>query len=465
MVGPDDVERIHQAALNLLADPGVRLEHDGVVERLTRAGGQPGHDARVVRFPREFVDELLGLAPRTVRFADLAGHVHQATPGGPSLFWTGAALNWVGPDGSCRPIKTADLADWARLIDGLAGVGGIVGTAIEDVPPAARDFVGLRIMAQNCRKHLRALSFTPGGTEAMRQMARVLAGGASLRDRPVFSMGFTAHGPLRWTHLALDIFARSAGDGIPVMVNGEPVAGASGPVTLAGAAAVGHAEILAGIAVNQVLEPGRPVIHNLGFAHILDMRTATAVTAGPETCLLAALGAALARRCGLPSASWMCSDAMSPDGQAAAETMMAALAHSGAGVNVVWGVGSLESEKAISPVKAVIDDEIVGMVRRFVRGVEVSDQTLAEPLVRRVGIGGEFLGSDHTMEHFRDEFHEPAILCRVTRQNWEEQGRPDLADRARARAETILSADRRPLLDEPAAAELRRIESHYLQLT
>jgi hypothetical protein len=103
---------------------------------------------------------------------------------------------------------------------------------------------------------------------------------------PWFSIGFTAHGPLRWTNLALEVFARSAGHGIPVTVNGEPMAGASAPVTLAGAFAVGNAEILAGIVVNQLLEPGRPVVYNLGLGHVLslalDVVRATGI-AGPSS--------------------------------------------------------------------------------------------------------------------------------------------------------------------------------------
>ncbi|MFW6158548.1 MAG: trimethylamine methyltransferase family protein, partial [Planctomycetota bacterium] len=351
MISTDDARRIHDASLELLEDPGVKLEHDEVCRRVLEAGARPGPDAQVVRFPRDMVDEHVAMAPGRVRFADLAGRVVELGPGDPSRFWTGAALNILDLDGEHREITSDDLADWARLVDGLDQVHAIVGTAMADVPPPHRDFVGLRVMAQNTRKHLRALSFTPTGSEAMREMARVLAPG-HLAETPVLSMGFTAHGPLRWTNLALDIYLRSAGDKIPVTVNGEPAAGVSGPVTLAGALAVGNAEVLAGIVLNQVIEPGRPCIHNLGFSHIMDMKTAVAVTGGPEVCLLATAGAELARLYDLPSCSWMCTEAMIPDEQAALETLFGALTHARANVNVVWGVGQLESEKTISPPKA-----------------------------------------------------------------------------------------------------------------
>jgi trimethylamine--corrinoid protein Co-methyltransferase len=211
----------------------------------------------------------------------------------------------------------------------------------------------------------------------MIEMGKVLSGGKTLKENPVFSVGFTAHGPLRWTSLALRVFKATAGYGIPATINGEPMAGASSPVTLAGTAAVGTAEILSGIIVNQVLEPGRPCFFNLGFAHVMDMRAGFAVTGGPENALLAVAGANLARYYRIPSVSWMCSDSVFYDAQNSLEKMLAAFTHSQARVSVVWGVGSMESEKTISPVQAVIDNEIIGMVKRYLTGFHTDDESIA----------------------------------------------------------------------------------------
>ena len=140
----------------------------------------------------------------------------------------------------------------SRLLQQLENVDGVFGFAMDDIPPRACDVVGLRIIAENTRKHIRALCFTPKGSEMMVEMKKVVG------DYPWFSIGFTAHGPLRWTNLALEIFSKTAGYGIPATINGEPMAGVSGPVTLAGSAAIGTAEILAGIVINQLLEPDAP---------------------------------------------------------------------------------------------------------------------------------------------------------------------------------------------------------------
>ncbi|UCF98995.1 MAG: trimethylamine methyltransferase family protein [Spirochaetaceae bacterium] len=454
----DQIGKIDAAARALLQEPGILLEDEQIYSLVLKSGAKPGAKPLVARLPSALIDDCLARAPREVRFADRRGGLQVVGPDSPSRFWTGAALFYLDKRGF-RSIRQQDLADFARIIDALEQVDVIVGTSTEETPPHQRDFVGFRIMAQNTSKHLRALSFSPRGGEAMIEMARVLAGGGSLKQAPLFSMGFTAHGPLRWTALALGVYRMTAGHGIPVTVNGEPMAGASAPVTLAGAAVVGTAEILAGILVNQLLEPGRPCLFNLGFAHVMDMRQGFAVTGGPENVLLAVTGAQLARHYGLPSVSWMCTDSLHYDAQNALEKMLAAVTHTQAGVSTIWGVGQVESEKTISPVQAVIDDEIIAAVRRYLRGFSTDEESLAVEEVRRVGICGSFLDSDHTFAHFRGEVFLPELLVRAQRMSAGE--RADLVSRAEDRVDAILTAGHKPVLDEASERELLSIEKRY----
>ena len=457
MLKANDIEQLDQAAGDLLLDPGVRIDDEEIAGRLLSCGAKSGIGSGVIRFPREMVKEYLSLAPERFFLADRAGTKREVSPDTESTFWTGAALFYLDQHGF-RLIYQKDLADFSRVIDALSEVDAVVGTSTEDTPPPHRDFVGLRIMAGNTRKHLRALSFTPRGGEAMIEMAKVLSGEKSLKENPIFSVGFTAHGPLRWTALALGVFKATSGHGIPCTVNGEPMAGASAPVTLAGTAVVGTAEILSGIVINQMLEPGRPCFFNLGFAHVMDMKSGFAVTGGPENALLACAGAELARYYRIPSASWMCSDSLFYDAQNALEKSLAALTHAQARVSVVWGVGSTESEKTISPVQAVIDNEIIGMVKKYLAGFRVNDETLALDEIRRVGISGGFLSSEHTLAHFRGAFFEPAVLVRMQRSRGEEE---NVVLRAEKTVERILLSDREPILKKEVEKELLRIEERY----
>jgi len=451
MIAPTDAQQIHDVSLRLLADPGVRLESDAVVAALLAHGAQPAGPAQTVRIPPELVAEALASAPETVHLADRRGGGYDLTPDtAVARIWSSPGLNWHHR-GQVRPFTRDDMAAYARLLDRLPAVDGVFGVAMKDVPPHRADVVGLQVMAANTTKHIRVLCASPAGADALCRMKPVLGEGAW------FSIGFTAHGPLRWTNLSLEIFARTAGHGIPVTLNGEPMAGASAPVTLAGTAAVGNAEILAGLVVNQVLEPGRPCIYNLGLAHVLDMKRGEAVTGGPENHLLAEVSAVMGRFYRLPSCSWVSTEALQCDAQAALEKTVGWKTHLDAGVGLVWGLGQLESEMTVSPAMAVIDQEILDYLARWRRGVEVTDDTLAEAVTREVGAAGEFLSHDHTLRHFRHELYEPRVLWRGKREAWEQLGGPDLQQRAAAAAEPLLAPWPEPLLSEAQSAELARI--------
>jgi trimethylamine--corrinoid protein Co-methyltransferase len=445
----EDVERIHEASLRILDEVGVRLEHDGLVARALAAGARAGHGAYEVRLPPEMVREHLALAPRTVELAARDGTTTVLASDSEPVFWTAPVLYlWTGTER--RPVTSEDLATIARLGDGLEAVQGVMGVAMADVPPLHRDFVGLRMIAEGTRKHARVLCFSPRGMDAVVRMKPVFPG-------PWFSVGFTAHGPLRWTNLALEVFARSAGHGIPVTVNGEPMAGASAPVSLAGAFAVGNAEILAGIVVNQLLEPGRPVVYNLGLGHVFDMRRATAVTGGPENALFARASAALGRFYGLPSSSWVSTESLFEDEQAALETMFGIATHVQEGVSLVWGLGQLESEMTLSFAQLVIDDEMVAYVRRHRRGFAVDEAALALDLVREVGIAGSFLETDHTFSHHRRELFSPRLLNRRPRNACP----GPLHAVAAARVRELLAARPEPTMAEDELSTLLAVEREF----
>jgi trimethylamine---corrinoid protein Co-methyltransferase len=455
LIPPDAARKIHETSLSLLEEPGIRLEHDEICQLLIANGATAGLAADVIKIPRQLVEEALVLCPRQIDLADKAGQAIHLSAEGESSFWSVPGMSiWQG--GVHRLFTSSDMANMSRLLEHLENVSVIFGMAMDDIPPAARDIKGLEIMARNSSKHLRVLCFTPEGATTLKEMKGVVG------SHPWFSIGFTAHGPLRWTRLALDIYRNSAGAKIPVTVNGEPMAGTSGPITLAGSAAVGNAEILAGLVVNQLLEPGRPCIYNLGLAHVFDMRTAIAVTGGPENALLACLSGVMGRFYGLPSASWVSTEAMSPDSQAALEKMFGYYTHMAGGVSAIWGVGQLESELTISPAQAVIDNEMISYVKRFQRGIAVNPESLALELIREVGIGGSFLDSPHTLQKCRTEFFYPSLLCRTRRGQWIEEGGLRLDEKAEKAAEELVKKPVANGLTENQVQELEKISAWHL---
>jgi len=436
---------------------GVRVDDPDIVGLMQEAGATVT-DGCVVHIPEGLVKWGLDRAPRTLRIADRRGNLWTLGPQGGTLVLTGNAL-YITRGRARQELAAADLADLARIVDACANIHGMVGTSIADCPPACRDFVGFRLMAQNTGKHLRPCIYTPQGGRTVVEMAQVLLQGNSLRERPIVSTGFSILSPLHWTALALRVFKQTAGLGVPVMVNSEPLGGATAPVTLAGCLVTGEADTLSGLVINQLLEPGRPCFYNLGFAHVMDMASAMALTGSPENALLQAAGADLARFHGLPCASWMSTESKCMDAQAAFEKMNMGMAHAAAGVNFIWGAGNLESTLAMSPEALVVDDEIAAYFLRYQRGISVDEESLALDVIKSVGISGDFLTSPHTLQHFREVLSRAQLANRRRRADWEAKGARTLEELAQEKVAAILATEPKSYLDAHQEAELRRIEA------
>ncbi len=450
-------ERIHQAALEVLREVGVRVDDPDVVRLLLDAGATVTHE-NVVHLPEKLVKWALRQAPRIVRIADRSSNLWELSPENGTLVLTGNAL-YVTRGRARSELQSADLAELARIVDTCGNIHGMVGTAVTDYPPACRDFVGFRIMAEHTGKHLRPCIYTPRGGRTVIEMAQVLLGGTPLREKPIVSTGFSIMSPLHWTALALGVFRETAGFGVPVMINSEPLGGVTAPVTLAGCLVIGDADTLSGLVINQLLEPGRPCFYNIGFAHVFDMASAIALTAAPESTLLQAGGADLAHYHGLPCASWMSTESMTMDSQAAFEKMMTGLAHATAGVNFIWGAGNLESTLAMSPEALVIDDEIAGYFLRVRRGIEVDTESLALDAIKQVGLGGDFLTIPHTVENYRRVLTRPQMAARCRLSTWESRGARTLEETASEKVHAILAKEPKSYLDHHQRDELKRIEA------
>ena len=452
-------EAIHNASMRILARTGIRVDRPGVVDALVKRGATVGAEPDIVRFPDGVVADLVGTCPSEVRLAGEGGDVQTLNVDGGCCYWPGNALYLVEGD-ECRPMGTVDFTRLTRLVDRLPNVHAMVGIAVSDCPPALRNFATLRLMAQHTGKHLRPVIASSHGIEAVMEMARVLDdGGAEAAHR--VSFGYSVVSPLHWTETALTLIEKTSGAGFPFMLNAEPMAGGTSPVTLAGSIAQANAETLSGIAIAQALEPGRPCFYNGGFAHALDMKSTVALCGSPEVYLMGAASADMARHYNLPCASWVSTEAMTSDAQASLEKMMGFSLHAARGVNLIWGMGQLESQMSISAEQLAIDDEIVGQVERLREGVAVDADHLAEEVLEEVGLGGNFLSHPHTMTWFRSELSEVNLGNRGRREAWDERGSKDMTQVARERVEALLDLEWEPKLDEGKTAELERIDSFW----
>ena len=460
-----DRSRIHETAVRILAEVGIKLHNTAVLAKMLDAGALPDkNDSTRVYLPNAMVRNALAQCPKQFVIRNRMGEETVVKSGGRPLYYSANAITYSrGTSRTVVEVGRRELTDFVRVLDALNHVDGAVGTSIREVLPRHRDFAGFRIMAQNTYKHLRPCIYTPAGAEAILEMADAINGGGALRDNMFFTLGYSIVSPLTWSETALDLFLRTAGHGIPIMINSEPMAGGTSPVTLAGSLALADAEVLSGIVVNQVIEPGRPCIYNAGFAHVLDMGTTLVLTGSPENALLQGAGAEMAAFHGLPCASWALSDSCMLDGQASYEKLTTLLAHTLTNVNMVWGVGNTETSKTISPEAAYIDNELIGGCLRFDKGIQVDEEHLAYDVIKDVCFKGSFLETDHTLDHFREELRSSRLPSRVNRIKWEQQGSLSIEERAQAAVDAILTKEPECYLTGAQMEKLDGIERKWME--
>jgi trimethylamine--corrinoid protein Co-methyltransferase len=279
-------------------------------------------------------------------------------------------------------------------------------------------------------------------------MAAILFGNQTdLASRPIV-FGITGSlTPLKYDARMLEAIMEYAAAGQPLVISSLAIAGATGPVTLAGNLALQNAEILAGIVLAQLIGEGTPVLYG-GVSAIAEMHNGALSIGSPEMAINTAATAQMARYYKLPArGSGTVCDAKAPDAQASYESMMNLLMARLSGINfVLHSAGILESYNCMSYEKFIIDDEMCGMVKRIQRGYDVKPDTLAFDIIKDVGPGGHFLDKDHTLEHFRSELYQPHLSNRDDFVSWQANGSPQNIETANRKYKEILETYEAPEL-------------------
>jgi trimethylamine--corrinoid protein Co-methyltransferase len=243
---------------------------------------------------------------------------------------------------------------------------------------------------------------------------------------------------------------------IPITHSPAPMMGGTAPVTLAGAVALGNAEMLSGLVMHQLKNPGAPFLYGHGV-HNLDMKTMISVYGSPEYQLARVMAAEMGRFYGLPVWGYAAhSDSKVIDGQAAVDAQFSVQVALLAGTNLNHDVGYLESGLTNSPEMMVLTDEIISMNRAFVQGVQIDAETLALDVIHQVGPGGQFMNTDHTLGHWR-QLWTPRLFDRQRLERWEARGAKDINQRLREKTISILDSYSVEPLPDSVEAEIELI--------
>ena len=132
-----------------------------------------------------------------------------------------------------------------------------------------------------------------------------------------------------------------------------------------------------------------------------------------------------------------------------------------AGANLIYGLGMLDLGMTFSFAQLVMDNEFARMIKHVVRGIPVTDDTLAVDHIKEVGSTGDFLTNsnalDYTLGRYKRLQSTPKLIDRNMREDWERMGSTDIVKRAEEEARYILETHRPEPLSDYVRAEIRAI--------
>jgi trimethylamine--corrinoid protein Co-methyltransferase len=461
VLSDQQIEKIYQAALECLMRTGVTVLNAEARRLLAAAGGRV--DGTRVRIPAAIVQDVVAANPRSFTIWGRDGrHRMQVVPDrvhfgpGPSCTY------FVDPStGQRRKAQRGDPAMVARVCDALDNIDYVMGLGlVSDVPPSLAPVYEFAEMIANTGKPVLPWAFSTENVSDIYQIALAVAGSEeSLRRRPFFALFSTHQAPLMHTdHDLANVFWAVEHD-VPVVYLGGGCAGSSAPVTGAGVLVVYLAAALSGLAIIQLKRRGAAVCLG-GLPEAMDLRTARPAYGGPEMSLYSAAISDISRYLGLPCMGTAgASEAKVLDVQAAIESSVQVVLSGLSGASLVHDVGFLDCAEIGSLEMLVMNDEIIAMTRRIMRGIEVNDDTLMLDLIDTIGPGGEFMSSEITAARCRGEIWVPQLMDRNVWMNWEAAGSHTMQDRIRLRVRKILATHQPPPLPPAAAGRIEAILS------
>jgi len=458
-LSPSDLEAIHRTSLRVLSEVGVHFPDPQARETFQRAGYR--REGERIFFSEDQIWTALEAVPDSFTLQARSQDRNVTVGDGQTLFTPGYGAPFlIDPEEGKR---IPGLNDYQQLIklNQVLPHQDLIGYLLvepQDVPTLTAHLHMLRAAVLYGDKPFLGSAENGQAARDTLEICRILYG--SLEDQYVTLGLISALSPLAYSPEmteAVRVFARG---NQPLMFANLVMAGSTGPITLPGTIAQQNAELLAGISLAQLYQPGLPVLYGTTSTNI-DMRTGALAIGSPELSLITASHGQLARYYGLPSRGGGClTDASTTDAQAGSESTFGLLAAVNSGLDfVLHAAGIMSSYLAFSYPKMILDDELCGMVRRYQGGLDVTEESLAWGEIQAVGPGGHYLNQPLTRQRCRTAFWMPEVFDRSGLETWWGEDRRSASQRASQRCSQLLEEYQQPDLERVTARQI----TAYLQ--
>lgn len=421
-----DLNRIHAATMSIFQKVGVRFHEPRAIELFKKHGIKV--EGEVV-FPTEAqIREALETAPSlfTVEARNrdksitVGGDYYALAPGYGAPFV-------ATPEGDQRPGTIADYENFCKLVQTSPALdsNGFLMINPSDVPLTTAYLDMLQASLTLSDKTFMGAPLSGTAADDSLEMAGLVFGSKeSLRNRPVMIGNINTLSPLAYSDEMTGALMRFAEYGQPCLLSVAIMAGSTGPITLAGTLAVLNAEVLAGMLLSQLVNPGTPVVYG-AISSSMDMRQGNFAFGAPELAALTSAGAQMARFYSLPSrGGGALTDAHCVDFQAGLESALGLSIPVLSGINFMFlSTGMLATAMSISFEKFLADEELILSLRTAIKPLDTSAESIGLEVIEAVGPGGQFLTHPETLRRCRTEFHIPVGSNRENHARWSDAGR------------------------------------------
>ncbi|MFX0074595.1 MAG: trimethylamine methyltransferase family protein [Candidatus Hermodarchaeota archaeon] len=461
----DHKNKIYSEAKNILENLGIFLENKEA-QALFDKEGVPHQGPRYF-IPSDLVEKCLTTVPNEIKLYDREGIEHITLESDNVHFDPGSAaiLYFDEITGEIRNAVKNDFIKYSKVVEHLKYIEAQSTALIyQDVPKEAQDWHRLFIALTNCYKPVVTGTFRKESFAIMKDLLlSCRLSEDDLARKPLAIFDACPSPPLKWSDLTTQSLIDAAVSMIPSEFVSMPLAGASAPMSLIGSITQHCAECLAGVVIVQLTNKGAPLIWG-GSPAILDMKQGTTPMGAIETMMINLGDVEMGKFLNLPTHAYMSlSDSKVPDTQAGFEAGMGALLAGLAGVNMVSGPGMLDFESTQSIEKLIIDNEIVGMVKRLLRGVDDYGAPFASEILKDYEEKQELLSHPSTLKLFRKElFIAGPVIDRLSRDMWRDSGAKSARKRAREQLTKLIDKGSLKPIDSSLVKELEGVTSKHL---
>ena len=431
-ISKEEIKTIHESSLRVMEEVGVVFENDRALKIFKDAGATV--DGTNVKIPAKLVESALKSVPSSFTLhSTLTGDIVMGAESKDRIIMPNAGNIYISENGKIRETTNEDV-----MRQFIMGETSPVCTMsyINDFPDKTQFSKDQKILGAlaaqlkySAKYTFNAAAYTRGLDSAEAEHYRLKAleimenfQGITEKGKPVIILGINALSPLAYDHDPIDNMLFGIEHNLPIWIAPCAMPMLTAPPSVAGLLSTTNAELLAGLTFTQLVKPGHPFLYG-NVSGATDMRKVQLAMGSPEVALIAYATAGLADLYQLPfRVGGSLSDGKDMDSQAGAEAMMTLYATLDTDPNYIMHmVGTLGAYNVISFEKIILDEEIIGMVNRLLKGIRVDDETLRFDEIRKVGPRGAFFYG-RTPKIYREEVYLTKLFNKEDASTWQNAG-------------------------------------------